>query len=246
MDPGFLALYKRGNYFKPKLDSLDQRKREERERFAMAAIAFCLKYNHAFRSVFLHVVCGIEKTCRFDDLKIDVEQKPWGDLLLKTKDGIYIIEGKIDAPLQPWQDFGADAFRADGGYGAAIDTAFNNDARRRYYIVLGYSERTLKQPKGKLILCSQKYWEDLERACPQSQSMPFDLADCLAELGVEAFYLRKTKKMKIKNSLEEAGMACEVIAGTFKSLGIKEHKISVTGSYSDRKHWSFGSDLPFP
>jgi len=58
VNPCFFSLYRRGNYFKQwveeeklsgKIKKTRERKLEERERFAMAAIAFCLKYGPQFR-----------------------------------------------------------------------------------------------------------------------------------------------------------------------------------------------------
>ena len=66
MKPSLFSLFKRGKYYHappssteggdPQSDEINKHERKEVERFAGAAVAFCLKYNPAFRKHFWKAV----------------------------------------------------------------------------------------------------------------------------------------------------------------------------------------------
>jgi hypothetical protein len=243
MNPGFLALYKRGNYVRRDLNRWTseerERKREERERFAMAAISFCLKYDREFRAHFLEVVCRRKTGLR----SVEIEQKPWGDVVLKLIDAIYVIEGKIKAQLQGKQNPEKERDFWKNGYGAAIEREYGERKEQLYYILLGYPKPLRNMPKGRRIGCRQVFWYQLEKNYPEkpSSKLALDLADCLAELGADAFYLRLTKKMKVTKP-DEAAMAFEVLRGSLEELEIKEKYAKIAG-YRTKDAREFGAEL---
>jgi hypothetical protein len=224
MKPGFLALYKRGNYFKRDLDSANskeqQRKHEERERFAMAMIAFCLCHHATFRKHFLNVVCGISSNVA-KHTEIGIEDKLWGDLVVRSRTAIFVIEGKINARLQDKQNPAKGAAFWKRGYGHAITEEFKDQGKGLHYILLGYRE-PLSLPENRNIRCGQVFWEQLEENYPETKhqnipDMTAQLAECLSELGVDQFYLRKTRKMKVEKPTE-AAKAFDVLRGTLEEL----------------------------
>jgi hypothetical protein len=244
MDPGFLALYKRGNYFRRNLVVSNpeerQRKHEERERFAMAAIGFSLNHHPLFRQHFLKVVCGIKRRLN-KNIKVGIEDKLWGDLVVRTQSDIFVIEGKIKAGLRDRQNPAKGAAFWERGYGRAIIEEFG-DHTRLHYILLGFPER-LSLPKNRKINCRQVFWEHLEDNYPEDvrrgrTDMAAELAECLSELEVDAFYLRKTRKMKTKKP-NEAAKAFDILRGTLKELEVKE---KITGS-TQNDEGEFGSEI---
>jgi hypothetical protein len=73
---------------------------EERERFAAAAIAFCLEYDSEFRRHFWQAICKQRATPRRPATPhVEVEPRRWTDLLLKAKNVLCAIEMKIGAPV---------------------------------------------------------------------------------------------------------------------------------------------------
>ena len=102
----FLKLFSRGRYVtSPTIAQSEaesdepQRRHEERQRFAVSAIAFCIKRDSSFRRHFLKVVADSENA---DICEVDVEPKRWGDLLLRGKD-IIVLEFKLQALLAEHQ-----------------------------------------------------------------------------------------------------------------------------------------------
>ena len=69
-----------------------ERKHQERECFAMAALASCLTHLPFFRRYFLKVVCAISRPQ--SQPKIGIEDKLWGDLVIRTNNAIFVIEGR--------------------------------------------------------------------------------------------------------------------------------------------------------
>jgi hypothetical protein len=247
VNPGFLALYKRGNYFKRDLNPRDpneERKREERERFAMAAIGFCLKYDPRphFRRHFAGVVCGLKsrQTPRITD--IQVEQKFWGDLVLRMSGRVYVVEGKIKAALQGKQDPTKARFWSNG-YGAAILQRFG-DEKRIHYVILGYPRKLHLKP-DKRINCSQVFWGKLAKNYPQdirnrNNDLASDLASCLSALEVDAFYLRETKNMKIKNP-EKTAQALTTLDAVRRRIGLRKREAKFTTAFTS--DWAFGYNV---
>src|SRR5438876_11335356 len=134
----FLKLFARGRYVtsrsiaKKESSSEDpQHDHEERERFAVAAIAFCIKRDSSFRRHFLKVVADSENA---DIYEVDIEPKRWGDLVLKGKD-VVVLEFKLQALLAEHQDPNASRF-VSSGYGLEIREEFG-DRRKVLYIVVG-------------------------------------------------------------------------------------------------------------
>src|SRR5882724_9194058 len=113
MRPSFFTLFKRGRYLSTPDDGNESGAarilRVERERYAVAALAFCLRHEENFRKHFLEKVCRVpedpEQMPPINADGIAIEPPEWADLSL-TSDGpksrfMWVIEAKAGAPLQP-------------------------------------------------------------------------------------------------------------------------------------------------
>src|SRR5688572_10733424 len=101
MDPSFYLLYKRGKYSRqilPPNSEQDPQSQEQRERYAVTAIAFCLTHDQQFRSAFFRTVLGQGSPPKQPN--ITVEQFPWADLLIETDENVFVVEFKISASVQ--------------------------------------------------------------------------------------------------------------------------------------------------
>src|SRR5437867_7806236 len=118
----FLQLLKRGRYIS--LHSLataeadkktQQRRHEERERFSVAAIAFCLEHDKTFKSHFLAVLTSRVSSAVINTISVEPHQ--WGDLVLEGPKHVFVLEFKLSALLQDHQAPDALVF-SQRGYGA--------------------------------------------------------------------------------------------------------------------------------
>lgn len=202
----FLKLFSRGRYVtSPTIAQSEaesdepQRRHEERQRFAVSAIAFCIKRDSSFRRHFLKVVADSENA---DICEVDVEPKRWGDLLLRGKD-IIVLEFKLQALLAEHQDPNTGRFVSDG-YGLEIRKEFG-DRRKVLYIVVGKdvpSGRTKNDIPFRGLPWSAFLIKDRKET-----PIERDLFDCLGVLGAPVFLSRRMKK---KAPTKEAIGALEV------------------------------------
>src|ERR1051325_9272216 len=84
-----------------------KRARQERERFAVAAVAFCLKHNAALLNNFWQRVCRMETLDHKAMPRITIillEPPHWADLRLvsefERKRYVWVVEVKAGAPLE--------------------------------------------------------------------------------------------------------------------------------------------------
>src|ERR1041385_5517526 len=124
MTPSFFTLFKRGKYYhsKPSADLEEQqREHEEQERFAVAAVGFCLKHDETFRKGFFQKIC--RRNGHPDlaaDFRIEVEPVHWADLRITNANCVYVLEFKILAKIEPKQNPKNSAFKEPSGYGYAM------------------------------------------------------------------------------------------------------------------------------
>ena len=106
----FLQMFQRGRYVR--LRSLaaaeadeagqkDKPKHEERERFSVAAIAFCIEHDKAFKRHFLKVVAGLSGE---HITKVTLEPEHCADLVLEGDRHVFVLEFKLGALLQDHQN----------------------------------------------------------------------------------------------------------------------------------------------
>jgi|ERR1051325_9993748 hypothetical protein len=168
--PSFYALFSRSEYRQQRglastseavgessNDSSLSKTREEKERFAVATIAFCLKYDERFKRHFLSLLlpkCShAEKTAK---LEIQIGPRQSSDLILKLTKLVIVIEHKIDDDLQPHQNPWRKEFKEPNvrpqGYAVQIRNQ-HRDATKILYRVL--SKQTFR-PREYLALIAQR------------------------------------------------------------------------------------------
>ena len=206
----------------------------QRERFAVAAIAFCALHDPGFRRRYIEAICrelpGINVAGRVDTMTIEVEPHAWSDLLLRDEQSVIVVEHKIGASLKPHQDPDQVQFLSEKGepvgYGARLKA--QHPSKQLGYVVLG-KEFKARVVGGK-IFCASTSWENLLPASKKETSLERDLFDCLGNFGVSSFNLRHIgheimNKAFIKQAAESARMF-EVLHNVCTTAGLKPGKIS--------------------
>ena len=192
MKPSLFTLFKRGRYFRLPPPSEDEdaavvRVRREAERFAAAAVAFCMRHNPKFARRFLSKVCNIPVPSKTKIL-IEVEPESWADLFIRIGRCVCVIEFKLGAPLQLHQNPSSPAFwSAPTGYGAKVETAFANNPK--HFVVLGHPHYILF-PQRALWTFQRAEWNLLAKEFEShfaSTRLLCDLRDCLARFNVWEF-----------------------------------------------------------
>jgi hypothetical protein len=228
MKPSFFLLFKRGKYYRPPSttgeDSESNETKSERkevERFAVAAVAFCLEHDKNFRTDFWKAVCRQAGDPDLTDGgKIEIEDKNWSDLKITNGECIAVVEFKAGARLEDWQNPTKEAFMDQnaGGYGSEMRA--KNVSR---YTILGHNQPLglgTGTPVGG-IMCRQRSWNDLIENCEPSPIVK-DLFDSLGNLGIKEFQLMKTKQIRVTQQINaEAANAITVIEGVKKSFALR-------------------------
>lgn len=208
MDPSyFLKLFTRGRYVTTRSiaqNEVDnpQRKHAERERYAVAAIAFCYQHDPHFRDFFLKV---IDNPKRNEIEKIGVEPQRWGDLVLEGNQDVIVLEFKLQALLVTHQDPNSKGrLFTVSGYGSEIVNEYGKSGKRLRYVIIGKDV-----PPGRVdgLEYSAAPWVKFLRRTGGESSLERDLFDCLGVLGVPVF---QTRHVRTKAPTKEASGALEV------------------------------------
>ncbi len=241
MNPSLYALFRRSHYRRVRYwEDASETERLEAERFATAAVAFCLKHDPSFRRSFVKVVTGVElSTTEAKNLRVEVEPFRTADLLLKIGARfLAVVEFKIGCKLQPHQDPASPAFGAETGYGrwlrqhsgeAGIESAS--------FTVLDQSESKIRpcaETRKLKIAVRHLHWEEL-LAIPhneQSNLLISDLYETLSSLGVRAMQYEQTNNARVTASLELAGKAGSVLVDAKNQLGCAD-KYCYSEGHSD-------------
>ena len=214
-------MFKRGRYVSVRslaateADQATQKtKREERERFSVAAIAFCLDYDKKFQRHFLH---AIARRSPEDIGKITLEPDDWGDLVLEGKRHVLVVEFKLGALLQGHQSPHERDFWKSG-YGAKIRKRFDESGSEISYIVVG---KEFEPCMREGLSCSAVPWREL-RVCDRDESdLERDLFDCLGHLGAPAFLNRHMKNTKLTGDAFQAIRVYGTLLQVLAMEGIK-------------------------
>lgn len=198
MTSRFLQLFKRGRYISVRSlasaeddEATRERKHHERERFCVAAIAFCLEHDEAFKAHFLHVMAGLDSP---DIPSVTLEPESWGDLVLEGPCHVFVIEFKLGAMLQEHQSPAAPKF-SEKGYGAKILERFSKSGKTLRYIVIGKDFPPLRV-EG--LECNSVPWPRFLVSDDRPESkMEADLYNCLGYLGASVFLYRHMKNQKL-------------------------------------------------
>ncbi len=271
MTPSFYSLFRRGKYYHSSLREGEEaqteeskRERREVERFAVAAVGFCLQHDKAFRNHFWKNVCyqrGDPETA--DGASIVIEEDNWSDLKITNGRCVAVVEFKAGAPLEVKQNPIKDEFWNETGYGSEMlgQLKQTRSFRRLRYTILGYGKplrlgngKLMRPPKrfvrnlalaqvtsSKGIVCCQRRWNDLHDGF-EPKGIVKDLFDCLGGLNIKELQLMKIKKIHTsRNKINaEAANALSVIEGVKKSFGlVGDYDSSVESDES----WWLGSNI---
>lgn len=219
--PSFIRLFRRSPYHRRIADDDESEdaadERFERERFAAAAVGFCLKHSATFRAHFWSRICRLPSDPETPPpLKVEVEPVHWADIRLSGeisgKRCVWVIECKVGAPLDSKQNPRDDAFLVPGlGYGRLLKDSENGSSLR--YVVLGARENLGLNEAGEDIAgitVTQSSWSSLRGSTPVD-SLQADLLDSLGHLGISCFRMAHIESIRVKSGLQEAAAAWEVL-----------------------------------
>jgi hypothetical protein len=261
MLPSFSGLFRRSRYGGVIPDGADaadpeaQTRFRQCERFAVTALAFCLKHVPTFRHGFIEMI--LEKAVRSSEIAawtIQVEPDEWADLLLEPGGPdrpIFILEFKIHAFLQDHQNPGKADFLMREGYGAV---ARKHHAHRPVqYVVIDQRDSLFawdkSQPSG--IKCRHLQWAQIadawknlrDEASPWESAIIEDLFESLGKLGIYAFSHMKTDKSKVTTSLVDAAEAGQILTHVAEMIPVQRDRWHLTTQHESTDSWSFGVNV---
>jgi hypothetical protein len=240
-NPSFYRLFRRSAYYKSAEDDSDSEEaehaRKERERFAAAALAFCLKHDRKFLRYFWTNVCRVQADpSRMPPIKksgILIEPPRWADIRL-VADGppkryVWVVEVKAGAPLEAIQDPRSDVFsRRDQGYGWFLRNEEESQKTKLRYIVFGREEglRLPSYDSSLRIAIQQRRWSDI--ADLSVSRLTEDLSQSLAILKIEPFaekfMIKKAANIKVRKGLNGLGKAKTVFEALYEYLKIRSRR----------------------
>jgi len=191
-----------------------EKKHEQKELFAVAAVAFTMKFEEGFKRQFLKAICGISDVETLEDYKILIQDGDFADLLLfnEKKSEVIVIEFKIDAKLKDHQNFGKEykkVFWESNGYGLQILRSKYRDYKVLKYIVLLKSQKRdeLNLSEASIpvngIQCYSRVWRDLLSL--KETPLMMDLFDCLSQaLNIGELKSRNYMKKQMSKSVCDA------------------------------------------
>jgi hypothetical protein len=120
LKPSLYALYKQGRFRRS--GSEQKEAQEQKERFAVAMLAFVLEHDLEFRKDFLEQVCERTHADDAKDFRVELEIPNCGDLVLRKRDNSEgrAFEIKVGAPVQDWNQNPRKRRFFTSGYGYGI------------------------------------------------------------------------------------------------------------------------------
>ena len=186
---------------------------EQHERFATACLAFALQHDLDFREDFLKTICdykGQTKAQKFEialEIKNYLDKKRWDLALSVGEEAVFVVEAKINAPLDPVQDPADREFFASGYGGGIIGS--HPTSRTRSYIVLWQEEKSVANRWPDKLRCVAKHWKLLDKF--RRSSLKDDLVESLGSFQVHCFAIFNPMTDKLKLAKDAMG-ACMVHA----------------------------------
>src|SRR6185369_656391 len=212
---------------------------EERERFAAAAIAFCLAHEDTFLWHFWRKVCAKDGEIqpRMKPI-VDVEPHRWSDLLLKWDDVLCAVEIKIGATLEDHQNPGRKSFWNPGGYGHFLVERCKELHCNGRYVILGWRQEfgPRKRRHAQALEIEQRSWAALEDGLRWS-ALSKDLTSLLSRFGIWEFTFKNMKNKKLTGKLSDVGDAISILKSVRDSLGWPASFKVVAWA---EEHWELG------
>ena len=261
-EPSFLRLFQRSRLCRPLPidDELDVvvAKRKERERFAVAALALCLKHDRALLKHFWQRVCRVSGDPKvmpeIAPTDILLEPPPWADLRLvshnRTKRFVWVIEIKAGTHLDEHQrpDRPAVFMKPGHGYGALFAEEEKRRGTNMRFVILGASPEDsldvlLGAKRAAPIVLQQRTWQCLADDFPKTKLCD-DLRICLGNLGIRAFPAAEMKNMKVNTTSLEIGKAVAILQDVQSRLDWPDKaQASIPSLHVTEGRWFMGRDL---
>lgn len=230
--------------------------RSERERFAAAAVAFCLKHSNSFSARFWRTICRSKSDpSTTPELEVALEPANWADVMLTATVAarciVFVIEFKVDSDLAHKQDPSkVEAFlQPDVGYGALFTRYADRHPVKPElrYIVLG--SRKLSTGSGETgvgkIAWQARRWMDMLQDRHPTDSLTDDLFQSLGDLGISSFRMKETKKTIVAGDFSAAASAWEVLKalGSSDLCDFKRRKWQLEVDTPVKSHFNVGAYL---
>lgn len=250
--PSFGTLFRQSRYNRNDTSGQAVTRQNRQELFAVAAVAFLLEHDAAFRRTFWQKICGVTGADLDCPFAVEVQPASHADLRLtcaETKT-VCIVEFKLGAHLQPKQDpTKYDAFMKPGsGYGAQI-LADHADHARRIYTVLQnwptFEEGDVQGISAQDLVVFSRQWKDLFDPTQQESSLTRDLLDLLGGWGITALKFRHHLPMKKANHVQDTVEMFQIVTAVIEHLGIKPQHFDFDVQSGDGSHGTwFGLNVP--
>ncbi len=143
------------------------------------------------------------------EVKNHLNKKRWDITLLVGTDAVFVVEAKINAPLDPVQDPDSEEFFSSG-YGHGIIHSYPS-RKVRAYIVLWQKDEAVADRKPDKLRCVAKHWKLLEPLPRSNTNLVEDLFKSLGSFNVRCFAILNPMTDKLKLANDAAG-ACKVHA----------------------------------
>ena len=212
-----------------------KQKRQERERWIVAALGHVLTHNEEFRKSFWATVCCQDDKEMPDRIEVVVEPESSADLCLTAsgKSGtiVCVIEAKTGAKLANHQNPENEAFLSDEnrpkGYGNCLIAKHGKTASQLRYVVLGNQGEPLQLQNNPLdtqppIQVFQHAWSVVANI-PAESDLVVDLFRTLAAIGLHVFSMKDLKLIGLtSHGIVEAAQAHAVLTGVVESLRLED------------------------
>jgi hypothetical protein len=187
----------------------------------VAALAFCLRHDRKFLEHFWKCICQVrDDPWRMPPITAEgilLEPPHWADLRLisehRGRRCVWVVEVKAGARLKARQrpDRPEVFMQPDYGYGAL----FAKEERSR-----GKLEIFRGNARAAPIVLQQRSWTDIMPGLERTAIVE-DLFETLGELQINPFYMEKTKKITIRDRLQNVGQAWQVLTAVCEYLEVR-------------------------
>jgi hypothetical protein len=236
-EPSLYNLFRRSRYAGKTSDG--KADCNQREIFAVAALAFVLKHDPAFKKFFIQRALG-EKEAVPENVNIVCQEAHCADLSLSTKSTLWVVEAKIGAKLKKKQDPDSDAFWKKGGYGDQLIK--RREPRRIKYLVLDQKKHGERRKRKKGIEYGFLSWDELLRAT--ESPLVYELLNSLGKLGIACCTDRiLNQNSEMRNQLESVCEKLNVRSPASAAKGRSEVQWEIDWPAHDCANGYFGLNI---
>ncbi len=194
LKPSLYALYKQGRFRRS--GSEQKEAQEQKERFAVAMLAFVLEHDLEFRKDFLEQVCERTHADDAKDFRVELEIPNCGDLVLRKRDNSEgcAFEIKVGAPVQDWNQNPRKRRFFTSGYGYGIRQQLWGKST---YILLQNEKLDFSDVRESPPVCRGRSWRDVSGIPYERRPIVRDLFESFGNLNIPAFIHMNTKNISL-------------------------------------------------